>query len=137
MLTSINQKSLAIFAKLTAGLSEIGDSQRFGEFGDVFMPVCVEIIGRPDFGNLRGSVVIVSVAQYFKQMGDLMKDPEIVFLVGAGSVYPMVFEMSNPPVYQVTAEFREGKLAFNDVEQAKLALFANEWLSNISMQHEL
>lgn len=138
MLKSINEKSLVIFNKLTSGLNRLGDAQRFGEFGDAFMPVSVEIIGRPDFpGRVRPEAKLVSVAHYFEQNGDLCQDPEIVFLTGKDAVYPMTFQQAIPAIYQETAKIEGGVIHLNEKAQLSLTIFCNEWFHNIAEQQGL
>ena len=64
----INDKSEAIFRKLTDGLVKVGDHQQWNN-NSSFMAACVEIIGRTGLGPL------VSVAHYYEQNGDLMRTP--------------------------------------------------------------
>lgn len=139
MLKSISPKSLVIFRKLMEGLNNVGDSRRFGDFGDAFMPVSVEIIGRPDFpGKMREEAKLVSVAHYFEQQGDYVADPDVVFLTGKDAAYPMVFQQGGiPPIYQETAKIEGGVIHLNEKAQLSLTIFCNEWFTNLAEQQGL
>ena len=80
----LNDKATAIFRKLTDGLRKVGDHQQWNNDSSSFMAACVEIIGRTGLGPL------VSVAHYYEQNGDMMRDPDVVFVIGADQhVYPI------------------------------------------------
>ncbi|MEQ8787453.1 MAG: hypothetical protein RIC55_14210 [Pirellulaceae bacterium] len=135
---SINKRSITTFQKLMEGLSEVGDSKKIDNAEGAFMPVWVEIIGKPDLGAaLRDGICIVSVAHYFEQHGDLCADPEMTFLVGDGAIYPMTFRQDNIAYSEVAMFFDEGKLMINEEAQTRLVVFAQEWLSNIAEQQNL
>ena len=75
------------------------DRQRPGSF----MAVSVEIIGRSGLGPL------VSVAHYYEQNGDLMRDPDVVFLIGADRhVYPISFRQDNLGINLESAYVEDG-----------------------------
>ena len=79
-------KAEAIFRKLTEGLVKVGDHRKINNAPGSFMAVSIEIIGRSGLGPL------VSVAHYYEQNGDLMRDPDVVFLIGADQhAYPISF----------------------------------------------
>lgn len=50
---------------------------------DGYLPLTIEFIGKDKDGNQ-----LVSVCHYAKQNGDLMRDPEMVFMVREEMVYP-------------------------------------------------
>ena len=137
---SLNAKATRIFVKLINGLTEIGDHAKIDTSS--FMAVCVDVIGRPDFGPV-GQSLIIAVSHYFKQNGDMCCDPDMTFLVGQPSeaapiaVYPLTFEQALPPVYQVAARFEGGSLIHKPALQADITRFANSWMSNIAQQQDL
>src|SRR5207248_5478099 len=60
-----------------------------------FMPLAVEAIGPGPRG-----LPMVSVAHYYSQNGDAMRDPEMVFEVdGAGQFHPVSFQQNNLGIY--------------------------------------
>lgn len=73
----LSKRSEVIFHKLTEGMVKVGDHQQWNNANGTFMAACVEIIGRTAVGPL------VSIAHYFTQNGDAMRDPDIVFWVDA------------------------------------------------------
>ena len=68
----INDKAEAIFRTLTEGLRKIGDHRKWNN-NESFMPVSVEIIGRSGLG------LLISIAHWYEQSGDLLRDPDVVF----------------------------------------------------------
>lgn len=95
---------------------------------DIFMPVVVEQVGKNQ----------LSIAHYYEQNGDLMADPEIVFLKKAYSYgieyYPIYERMSGlgSDVELVIFENRKPKMISN--LQKQTASFCTTWMSTIAMQ---
>ena len=82
----LNDKATAIFRKLTEGMDKVGDHQQWNNDSS-FMAACIEIIGRTGLGPL------VSIAHYYQQNGDMMRDPDVVFVIGADQhVYPISYQ---------------------------------------------
>lgn len=123
-----------VFRTLVEGLNEPGDARKVDNTNGVFMPVHVEIIDRSTYGNH------VSIAHYYEQEGDLMKDPEMTFLDSLkGNILPMTFEQDGGrPVYQIAMEIDEnGTIRRNEKLQKQLAEFADMWMKNIKDQQRL
>jgi len=103
-----------------------------------YMPVHVEVIGKVE--GLSGLGRLISVAHYFEQNGDMMKDPEMVFiesedLHGNTTYYPMSYELSSMGIYWVSITIEDGKLkSYRPAMQRDSAVFANQWMQNIEMQ---
>ena len=95
---------------------------------DVFMPVVVEQVGENQ----------LSIAHYYEQNGDLMADPEIVFLKKEYSYgveyYPIYERMSGlgSDVELVIFENRKPKMISN--LQKQTASFCTTWMRTITMQ---
>ena len=95
---------------------------------DIFMPVVVEQVGKNQ----------LSIAHYYEQNGDLMADPEIVFLKKAYSYgieyYPIYERMSGlgSDVELVIFENRKPKMISRLQKQA--TSFCTTWMSTIAMQ---
>ena len=133
---SINKKALRIFSKLVEGIDKPGDHKRVDNCDSAFMPVVIECVGIPDFGDaMRPGVRLISIAHYYEQSGDLIQDPEIVFLVTPDAAFPMDF--FQPPFRDRAAKIEDGKLMVNAKRQRDLASFAGQWLSNIKSQQNL
>jgi len=99
-----------------------------------FMAVTIELVGQNELGKL------FSVAHYAEQNGDLMRDPEVVFVLGADEeFYPVTIQQDFIGKYQDVLEYDEtGKIkGWYPRLQADLASFANFWLKNIKYQQSL
>jgi hypothetical protein len=125
---ALNEKAEAIFRKLTDGLREVGDHQQWNN-NSSFMAACVEIIGKTELGPL------ISIAHYYVQEGDMMRDPDVVFLIGADErVYPISFRQDNLGVYRGAAVVENGRWRVHPKVQADICRFCNQWMRNINDQ---
>jgi len=91
-----------------------------------FMPLVIERIALNE----------VSVCHYYKQNGDMMRDPEVVFFTGYEQWVPISFEQS-PGIYQVAAITTDDHKAIEKVaprQQADLANFCRMWARNLKHQ---
>jgi hypothetical protein len=130
----LNKSSEKLFRILVEELKEPGDAKKIDNTNGVFMSVHVEIIDQNTYGNL------VSIAHYYEQNGDLMKDPEMTFLdTLKGNVFPMTFEQDGGrPIHQVAMEIDDnGTIRRNERLQKSLVNFANMWMKNIKDQQSL
>lgn len=90
-----------------------------------YMPLVIEKIGQ----------YRVSVAHYFRQNGDSIADPDVVFFTGYSEWVPI-------EIQQVMGFHRYAELAVDEgsIErfaprgQADLALFTNQWARNLKQQ---
>ena len=114
----LNERAEAIFRKLTEGLAKVGDHRKIDNAPGSFMAVSIEIIGRSGLGPL------ISVAHYYEQNGDLMRDPDVVFLIGADRhVYPVSFRQDNLGIYLESAYVEDGVWKVRVKMQADLCSF--------------
>ena len=119
---AISQKSQKVLetllSKMEYGYAKIDNSN------GAFMPVIVEAIGDDCY----------SVAHYYKQNGDLIPDPEMVFWKGDdGKFYPTYFK--NVFGEQETVLFEDEKpTEICPRLQRDHVTFANQWLANIKEQ---
>lgn len=91
-----------------------------------FMPLVIERIALNE----------VSVCHYYKQSGDIMRDPEVVFFTGYEQWVPITFEQS-PGIYQVVATTNDDNKTIEKVaprQQADLARFCRMWALNLKHQ---
>jgi hypothetical protein len=97
------------------------------------MAACVEIIGRTSLGPL------VSVAHYYEQNGDLMRDPDVVFVIGTDEhVYPISYRQDGLGIDQEAAYVEDGQWKVKTKMQADIAAFCNDtWFPNINEQQQL
>jgi hypothetical protein len=99
-----------------------------------FMPVSVEQI----FDNEK--YMIVSVAHYFEQNGDLMADPEMLFIyVKAMNTYiPSYFKQDAIGMEQESVIMENGEIkGYRAKLLAQHNAFANMWFGNIKQQQNL
>ena len=128
----LNDRATAIFRKLTNGLRKVGDHRKWDNAGGSFMAACVEIIGKTGLGPL------VSIAHYYEQNHDLMRDPDVVFLIGADKhIYPISFRQDGLGVCLESAVLENGQWKVRTKMQADLCSFCNQWMRNINDQQQL
>lgn len=127
----LNVQAQKVMEALVDGLSETGHHKKINNAQGVFMAVSVECIGLRALGSL------FSVAHYYEQNGDLMRDPEMVFLRGLdGCFYPIYFRQDGGYGYdEDSADLEAG--AVRPAMQADHARFANRWMHNIKQQQQL
>lgn len=124
---SLSKSAEKTFRKLIAEMA-LHDSRIIDNTNKTFMPVHVEVIAQHHLS------LVVSVAHYFEQCGDLCQDPEMTFLVNDSGVYPMTFQQALPPVYQRGVLIVGEEIKFAPKLQRDLTTFANQWLKNIESQ---
>lgn len=98
------------------------------------MAVHVEMISKISQGP------VFSVAHYYEQNGDLMKDPDMTFLRGVdGEYYPLSYQQDGLGIYQDAVEWDDnGNIkGFRPKIQADMVSFANDWMGNIRDQQKL
>ena len=95
-----------------------------------FMRLVIEHVGTgPNGGEL------VSVAHYGEQNGDLMRDPEIVFEVAAGSWHPASIQMDYTGSYREAVSVGEdGKVYVRPAEVRDILAFSRVWDRNLKAQ---
>jgi hypothetical protein len=127
----LNERATAIFRKLTEGLKKVGDHQQWNNDSS-FMAACIELIGRTGLGPL------ISIAHYYQQNGDMMRDPDVVFVIGADQhVYPISYRQDGMGIYQEAAIIEDGKWRVRPKMQADICSFCNQWMENINEQQQL
>jgi hypothetical protein len=119
----------AVLDELTADLA-VGDSRKMDR-GIGFMPVHVECLhDRPGIGPL------FSVAHYYEQNGDLVPDPDVVFVRSAQGWSPVSFQ--NSIAYRVAVTFHEdGTIEVDAKDQEDFVRFCNLWMRDIQQQQGL
>lgn len=125
---TLARTAAAVLHELTAGLNP-GDARKIDR-GLGFMSVHVECLHSSGLG------LLFSVAHYYEQNGDLVPDPDVVFLHTAGGWIPVSFQ--NSLAYRVGAHFHEdGTIEIDEKEQSDLVTFCNQWMRNIREQQGL
>lgn len=110
---------------LTAGL-EVGDARRIDVSGGVYMVVHVDRLSDRTF----------SVAHYFSQNGDLVADPDGVFLRGEGGEWLPVSLQLCTGHYTAALELDANDKPTGVRQRAlrELVSFGRMWLRNIAQQ---
>lgn len=99
-----------------------------------FMPVSVEIIFESE------KYKQISIAHYYEQEGDLMADPEMVFIYSKAldEFYASYFKQDNLGIEEDSIIMEHGEIkGYRAKMQADHATFANMWLKNIKHQQNL
>ncbi len=120
--------------KLTEGVdAEASESKKIDNTGGTFMMVHIEHVTKCNLG------AIYSVAHYYKQNGDMMRDPDMEFIKGGdGEYYPISFWQDAPLKRdEVVAWKGSTVVGYNERGQAELVTFANTWMKNIKEQQGL
>lgn len=94
-----------------------------------YMRLVIEAIG----DGPRG-LPAISVAHYYEQNGDLMRDPEMVFEIGPDGWAPVSFWQDNLGFYQEAVVLTGGKVFVRQDIVADLKTFARDWDRNIAAQ---
>ena len=97
------------------------------------MALHVECIGECNLGP------VFSLAHYYEQHGDLMRDPEMLFIQAEdGGYYPVVIWQDAVNSHGVGIRIDGGMaVSIDETEQADMTVFAEVWLKNIRVQQRL
>lgn len=137
----LNQPATKIFGRL---LEKMGAQEHTRIHSEGFMPLVIERL-EESIKTEYGPGNLISIAHYYSQNGDAMRDPEIVFLVVdlrktlQGEeylfVFPTMYQQDNLGIYEqsVTIENNAVK-AYKPHWQKAHVNFANGWLRNIKQQ---
>ncbi len=134
---AINRTAQEIMDKLTRDIGPGCRHRKIDNAGGVFMAVVVEDIGGAQLGQAIGT--LFSVAHYYTQNGDPMRDPEMVFFRGPGGKYfPTMFQQDSAGIYQECVGWAGEKIItyFPELQDDQVE-FANMWMKNICEQQEL
>lgn len=130
----LNKRATRVMDVLTRQLPQVGHSQVIDNAPGAFMAVHVERVAAKEAGP------IFSVTHYYKQNGDLMRDPDMEFLRGAdGEYYPIsLWQDGAPTVRHEAVEWAGDTIrGYRRRMQADLAAFADQWLANIAAQQDI
>ena len=103
-------------------------SRRIGESDGVFMPLVVERLGP----------VTYALTHYYKQNGDMMRDPDVEFFRDSeGRWFPIRFRQDGgvPMAYKVIEIGPAGIEAVYRQRYTSLREFVRVWLANLREQH--
>lgn len=137
----LNKQATAVFARL---LDKLGDNTYLKLTAENFMPLTLEVIGT-GIAFQDDTATLYSLTHYYELNGDLMRDPEMCFLVidlgdvppigRALFVYPQYYQQDNLGIYEESIRITNNQVEFFKPHwQKDHAVFANSWLCNISQQ---
>lgn len=131
----VNKKATKVLEKMRSMMT--GDHLKISN-NETFMPVVIEKVGAITLGTR--CCELLSVAHYGEQNGDLMRDPEIVFIRDQdGSYYPESITQDYIGRYQSVVSYDDQGRAvrFNPRAQRDIAEFTGMWMENIRHQQGL
>lgn len=113
-------------------------------FSEGFMPLSMERL-EENILTPAGVGTIYSLCHYYKQNGDLMRDPEMIFIVvdnrrdekdmKAVHIYPQLYRQDSLGLYEESIRIDNGLIkSFIKTWLDGHCAFANQWLRNIQVQ---
>jgi hypothetical protein len=132
ILVKLSAQATAVMDTLTAGMS-VSDHKKLNNAEGTFMALHVECIGECNLGH------IFSLAHYYEQHGDLMRDPEMLFIKAEdGGYYPVEIWQDAVNSHNVGVLIEDDlAVSIDETEQADMTMFAEVWLKNIWEQQGL
>jgi hypothetical protein len=95
-----------------------------------FLPLCIEVIGKGPRGGM-----LVSIAHYFLQNGDLMADPDLTIEAQAdGTWLPVAYQQDGLGIYQEAVFLDGDKVIVQQKLVNDLLAFMRLWDRNINEQ---
>lgn len=127
---NLNESSTAIFQKIIAIAKQNEEHYTKIQNNQSFMALSVERVECLTIGE------IWSFCHYGEQNGDLMRDPEVTFLVYPNQfVFPLSFRNDYLGINRESVFFEDGKpTRFLKREYNDLRRFCHSWLKNIKHQ---
>ena len=126
ILLKLSAQATAVMDTLTAGMT-VSDHKKIDNTEGTFKALHVECIRECNLGP------IFSLAHYYEQHGDLMRDPEMLFIHAEdGGYYPA--EIWQDPVnsHCVGVLIEGGKaVSIDETEQVDMTVFAEVWIKDI------
>jgi len=126
----------ALDKKATAILNLISDGIASGEMNKIERSITFEPVVVENIGNTNSGSELISVAHYYKQNGDLVPDPEMVFIKQEDKIYAVYFRNSLMEQFAVKPNYYQYS-AVNTKLQSSITTFANYWLNEILDQQNL
>lgn len=132
----LNKKSTYIFLQL---IKRLGEEDHIKLESKGFMPLTLEFLHAVQIDAAERK--LFSLAHTYVQNGDLMRDPEMCFIVmpdpnGTDSlIYPQLYRQDNIGLYEECVHIKDGKVTGSiPLWQQGHCSFANMWLKNILVQ---
>jgi len=131
-MTKLNKKSAETLKKMVSMMED--GYIKIDNTNGSFMPVSVEQI----FENEKFKQI--SISHYYEQNGDLMADPEMIFIYSKGLdvFFASYFKQDNLGMEEDSIIMRNGEITgYRAKMQVDHTIFANLWLKNIKQQQNL
>lgn len=137
----LNKQATKTFIAL---LQKLDNNDYLKIYSEGFMPLAIERIAA-GVETPFGKAFLVSLSHCYEQNGDLMRDPEMVFIVVDKReypkdfenlfVYPQLYQQDNLCIYEECVCIEGNRLTtyISRWQQAHVD-FANGWLNNIKAQ---
>ncbi|TXJ24917.1 MAG: hypothetical protein E6Q24_15330 [Chitinophagaceae bacterium] len=137
----INEPATRIFCRL---LEKMGNHESLQFTSEGFMPLTMEKVIEP-VATDTGSGALYSLCHYYDEYGDLMRDPEMCFIVVDNRqhpkdyerlhIYPQYYRQDNAGLQEESIRIENNRVvSFIKVWQYAHCQFANLWLRNINRQ---
>lgn len=137
----LNEQATRIFCRL---IKRLEGRQHNKYLSEGFMPLSMERL-EENILTPAGVGTTYSLCHYYKQNGDLMRDPEMVFIVVDNRknekdikdvhIYPQLYQLDSLGLYEESISIEYGQIkSFIKRWQAAHCRFGNQWLRNIQMQ---
>lgn len=137
----INEQATRIFCRL---LKRLNNQQHIKIQSDGFMPLSMERL-EENIVTPFGVAALYSLCHYYKLNGDLMRDPEMCFLVvdnrktfndyQAIEIYPQMYQQDNIGLFEESIRIEDRQIrSYIKIWQHGHCSFANIWLRNIRQQ---
>ncbi len=137
----LNEQATKIFCQL---LKKLGNNSYIKINNEGYMPLTIECI-EEQINTPWGFAKLYSVSHSYVQNGDLMRDPEMVFIVCDNRahekdfdnilIYTQMFQQDNLGLYEESVRIENNHIkTFIKTWQHGHCSFANTWLRNIKQQ---
>jgi hypothetical protein len=137
----LNLHATKIFAAL---LEKLGAQESLKIRVQNYMPLTIELV-QEGINTPYGKAKLYSLMHHYIQNGDLMRDPEMTFLVIDArqhpadylllAVYPQSYQLDSLGVYEESIQLRDFEtIGYLFRYQAAHCSFASLWLNNIKAQ---
>lgn len=137
----LNKTATRIFCVL---LKKLNGQQHFKITAPEYMPLSVERLDE-DIQTAFGKGTLYSICHYYEQNWDLMRDPEMCFIVVdnrqhskdylAVGIFPQMYQLDSLGLYEESIRI-ENDVVTNCITtwQKGHCSFANQWMKNIAQQ---
>lgn len=137
----LNEQATRIFCRL---IKKLKGQQHIKLYSEGFMPLSMERL-EENILTPDGVATTYSLCHYYELNGDLMRDPEMVFIIvdnrndekdiEAIHIYPQLYQLDSLGLYEESIRIEDGQIkSFIKTWQSGHCAFANQWLRNIQMQ---